>query len=120
MFSSFANFSFPANATGAGGWDDAFDQANAFVARLNLTEKAMLVTGYLGGPCVGNIAAIPRVNFRGICLQDGPNAIRTADKATVFPAGLTVAASWDKDMFYQRGVAIGEEFRGKGAHIYLG
>ncbi|KAB2576426.1 putative beta-glucosidase G [Lasiodiplodia theobromae] len=108
------------NATGAGGWDDAFDQANAFVARLNLTEKAMLVTGYLGGPCVGNIAAIPRVNFRGICLQDGPNAVRTADKATVFPAGLTVAASWDKDIFYQRGVAIGEEFRGKGAHVYLG
>jgi hypothetical protein len=34
-----------------------------------------MVTGQ-AGPCVGNIVAIPRLNFSGLCLQDGPLAIR--------------------------------------------
>ena len=84
-----------------------------------MTEKAYLVTG-VTGPCVGSIAPIPRLGFGGLCLQDGPLAIRVADYASVFPAGITVAASWDKDLIYQRGVAMAEEFRGKGAHIALG
>lgn len=78
-----------------------------------------MVTGY-PGPCVGNILAIPRLNFPGLCLQDGPLAIRVADYASVFAAGVSVAASWDRTLMYQRGLAMGEEFRGKGAHIFLG
>ena len=68
-----------------------------------------MVTG-VDGPCVGSIAPIPRLGFGGLCLQDGPLAIRQADYASVFPAGLTAAASWDKDLIYQRGAAIGQEF----------
>lgn len=78
-----------------------------------------MVTGQLG-PCTGNIVAIPRLNFPGICLMDGPLAIRIANYASVFPAGVTAAASWDKDILYERGYAMGQEFKGKGAHIYLG
>lgn len=72
------------------------------------------------GPCVGNIAPIPRLNFTGLCLQDGPLAIRQAVYASVFPAGLSAAASWDRDLVHQRGVFMGEEFKGKGAHVALG
>ncbi|KAE8548904.1 hypothetical protein TMatcc_010233 [Talaromyces marneffei ATCC 18224] len=50
------------NATGAGDWHAAFLRATAAVAELNITEKAFLVTG-VTGPCVGNIAAIPRIGF---------------------------------------------------------
>ena len=39
---------------------------------------------------------------------------------SVFSAGVSAAATWDKDIMYERGHAMGEEFRGKGAHIYLG
>ncbi|KAJ9634217.1 hypothetical protein H2199_009101 [Coniosporium tulheliwenetii] len=42
-----------------------------------------------------------------------------ATYASVFPAGLTAAASWDKGLIHQRGVYLGEEFRGKGAHVAL-
>lgn len=77
-----------------------------------------MVTG-VRGPCVGNIAPIPRVNFNGLCLQDGPAAIRVADYASVFPAGITTASTWDKTLFYQRAAAMGQEFKDKGAHVIL-
>lgn len=108
-----------ANATGSGGWHAAFLRASSAVAELNITEKAFLVTG-VTGPCVGNIAAIPRIGFNGLCLQDGPLAIREVSYASVFPAGVSVAATWDRDLLYQRGVQMAAEFRGKGAHVALG
>jgi beta-glucosidase len=37
-----------------------------------------------------------------------------------FPAGITVGSTWSKDLMRRRGVAIGEEFRGKGVNIHLG
>jgi beta-glucosidase len=78
-----------------------------------------MVTG-TPGPCVGNIIAIPRLGFQGLCLQDGPLAIRVTDYASVFPAGVSAAASFDRQLIYERGLAMGAEFRGKGAHIQLG
>jgi len=34
-----------ANITGAGGWDDALQQANSFMSKLALEKKANMVTG---------------------------------------------------------------------------
>lgn len=107
-----------ANATGKG-WEAAFAQASDFVSQLTLEEKQWLVTG-TEGPCVGNIGSIPRLGFEGLCLQDGPLAIRVADYASVFPAGITVAASWDRELAYTRGRDLGVEFKAKGAHVILG
>lgn len=107
------------NITGAGGWTDALGRARDFVNQLSLQEKVYVVTG-VPGPCVGNIPPIPRLSFNGLCLQDGPLAIRQATYASVFSAGLSVAASWDKDLAYQRAAALGSEFKGKGAHVALG
>lgn len=67
-----------------------------------------------------NISPIPRMGFKGLCLQDGPMTLRQADYVSVFPAGLTAAASWDRNLILTRGVYLGEEFKAKGAHIYLG
>jgi beta-glucosidase len=77
-----------------------------------------MVTGQ-AGPCVGNIVAIPRLGFQGLCLQDGPLAIRVADYASVFSAGVSAGASWDRAMMHERGLAMGQEFKAKGAHIAL-
>ncbi|KAF2865476.1 avenacinase [Massariosphaeria phaeospora] len=112
------------NITGAGGWEPALEKARAFVAELTLEEKADMVTVLINagtpGPCVGNIAPIPRLNFSGLCLQDGPLAIRQAVLASVFPAQLTVAAAWDRTYAHQRGVYMADEFKGKGSQIALG
>lgn len=77
-----------------------------------------MVTG-APGPCVGNIYPIPRLNFSGLCLQDGPLSIRVADYASTFEAGVTAASSWDRKLLYERAYAMGEEFKGKGAQIAL-
>jgi beta-glucosidase len=95
------------------------EKAKAFVAQLTIEEKADMVTGQ-AGPCVGNIVAIPRLGFPGLCLHDGPLGIRVADYASVFSAGVSAGATWDKDILYERGHAMGAEFRAKGAHVFLG
>ncbi|KAJ9143384.1 Beta-glucosidase 2 [Pleurostoma richardsiae] len=105
--------------SGAGGWEAALAKAQAFLAELTLEEKAGMTTG-MPGPCVGNIVPIPRLGFPGLCLQDGPLSIRVADYASVFPAGVSIAASWDRALMYERAFAMGSEFRAKGAQIALG
>lgn len=101
-------------------WESASKKAAAFVAELDLAEKAGIVTGNISGSCDGNINPIERVGFPGLCLSDGPLGVRPADLVSVFPAGLTAAASWDRDLIYQRAVFLGSEFREKGAHVMLG
>lgn len=105
-------------STGAGGWEAALEKAKAWTAQLTIEEKADMVTGQ-AGPCIGNIVAIPRLGFNGLCLQDGPLAVRVADYASVFSAGVSTGATWDKQLMYERGYAMGEEFRAKGAHVAL-
>ncbi|RDW58265.1 putative beta-glucosidase G [Coleophoma crateriformis] len=107
------------NITGVGGWAEALIKAETFLAQLTLEEKSGIVTGTTG-PCVGNVGPITRLGFKGICIQDGPVAVREADYVSVFPAGITTAASWDRLLMYARGVAIGAEFKGKGAHVATG
>ena len=109
-----------ADAPGARSWEEASALAKTFISQLNLTEKANLVTGSIAGQCPGNISPISRMNFTGLCLMDGPLTVHISDLASVFPAGVTTAATWNKDLMYQRGLALGTEFRGKGAHIMLG
>ena len=103
-------------------WDTATDRARAFVSELWMEEKIVLVTGNsttLQG-CVGNIAPIPRVNFLGLCYMDGPQAVNRADGVSIFPSGVSAGATWDRNLIFRRGVALGEEFRIKGAHVMLG
>ncbi|TID05079.1 putative beta-glucosidase G [Colletotrichum higginsianum] len=109
---------YPSPKINGNGWEDALAKARAFVAELTVEEKADMVTGQ-PGPCVGNIVAVPRLGFQGLCLQDGPLSIRVADYASVFSAGVSAASTWDKDILYERGLAMGKEFKAKGAHVAL-
>ena len=63
---------------------------------------------------------IPRLAFRSLCLQDSPTGVRDTDYNSVFPAGVNVAASWDRKVAYDRGRAMGQEHKGKGVDIQLG
>ncbi|KAK1470419.1 beta-glucosidase [Colletotrichum tamarilloi] len=95
--------------------------ANTLISRLTLEEKVSMITGNSSaGNCIGVIAPIPRLGFKGICMLDGPSAVNRADLVSVFPSGITAAATWDREMIYRRGVAIAEEFKGKGGHVILG
>ncbi|KAH8883723.1 hypothetical protein GQ53DRAFT_846730 [Thozetella sp. PMI_491] len=97
---------------------DVMATTNEFISKLTLEEKARLVDGS-DGPCGGNVAPIPRVNFKGICLQDSPLGVRETDYITIFPAGITAGASFDRHMIRKRGILMAKEFRAKGINIAL-
>ncbi|KAK6430127.1 hypothetical protein LTR95_013724 [Oleoguttula sp. CCFEE 5521] len=107
---------------GLGDWADAYSQAEAFVSKLTLLEKVNLTTGvgWEGEKCVGNNGAIPRLGFKALCMQDSPLGVRFADFVSAFPAQLSVASTWSRDLFYQRGNAMGSEHRDKGVDVQLG
>ena len=103
-------------------WDAAYVLARTASAKLTFLQKITLTTGtgLTLGPCSGNvISAIPSLNFTYFCLQDGPVGLRGVDKVTVFPAGVTTASTWDRELMYLRSRAMGVENRIKGVNIAL-
>ena len=74
------------------------------------------------GGCVGQIAPINNgnVNFKGMCLQDGPAGVRYARGTGIsWQANLNLAASFNKDLMYEVGKAQGEENKEKGINTFL-
>ncbi|KAI1178126.1 beta-glucosidase M [Nemania sp. FL0916] len=113
---------------GTGAWADAYNKAVKFVNQLTIEEKASLAsgvtsstgtTGTLNG-CSGNIAAIERMNFTGLCLTDAGQGVRATDFVSGYPSGIHVGASWNKALARSRAESMGMEFRVKGANIALG
>ncbi|TFK51081.1 beta-glucosidase [Heliocybe sulcata] len=103
-------------------WDGAYAKAEAAVANLSLSDKVVLTSGkgFFFSSCTGSIGSIDKINFPGICLQDSALGVRSTQDNSAFPAGITVAATWNRTLMYQRGVAMGQEFRGKGVNVQLG
>ncbi|KAJ7916872.1 beta-glucosidase [Mycena leptocephala] len=90
-------------------WAAAYVKATAAVQKMSLQDKVNLATGH----CVGNTPAIASISFPGLCLEDSPVGVRDADLVSVFPA-------FNRTLMNQRGVAMGQEFKGKGVHVGLG
>ena len=89
---------------------------------MSVVEKVNITTGtgWSQDLCVGNTAPAIHARFPALCLQDGPLSIRFADHITAFPAGITVGATWNKNLMYERGRAQGLEARRKGVNVLLG
>jgi beta-glucosidase len=64
---------------------------------------------------VGDTTAVPRLGIPSICFQDGPAGMRPVKNVTGFPTGINTAATFSRRLMRARGVALGEEFRIKGA-----
>ncbi|KAI0851140.1 glycoside hydrolase family 3 protein [Daldinia vernicosa] len=109
------------NGTGLGDWADSYSKARALVAQLTLEEKVNLTGGVeVNSSCSGIILPIERVNFTGLCLSDAGNGVRTTNFASSWASGLSVGASWNRELAYKRAVGMAGEFRAKGVHIALG
>lgn len=103
-------------------WQVSYDKARKLVERMSLPEKVNITTGtgWAQDLCVGNTAPAVNVGFPALCLQDGPLGIRFADHITSFPAGITVGATWNRDLMRRRGAAHARQARLKGVHVLLG
>ncbi|KAI1380130.1 glycoside hydrolase family 3 protein [Hypoxylon crocopeplum] len=109
------------NGTGSGDWADAYSKAQALVAQMTLEEKVNLTGGIdADSSCSGIIPAIERLNFTGLCLSDAGNGVRTTNFASSWASGISVGASWNRELAHKRAVGMAGEFRAKGVHIALG
>lgn len=98
------------------------------IAQMTLKEKASLCSGenfwYLKG--------IERLGIPSIMVTDGPHGLRkTASEssqigitntvpATCFPTASALAATWNRDLVFQVGQALGEECRQEKVGVILG
>ena len=98
------------------------------IDKMTLEEKASL--------CVGkdywHTKEIEKLNIPSIMMSDGPHGLRVqkekadnlgineSEVATCFPTAATIANSWNKDLVYEMGKALGEEACFEGVNIVLG
>jgi beta-glucosidase len=96
----------------------------SLIKQMTLEEKVLL----LAGKDFFHTNAIERLGIPSIKVTDGPHGDRTIDDAdpkrtipaTCFPTAVAMAATWNPDLIYRVGVALGEETRARGCAILLG
>ncbi|KAL3496280.1 glycosyl hydrolase family 3 N terminal domain-containing protein [Aspergillus germanicus] len=104
-----------------GDWRAAIQKAQKLVSQLTLEEKVILAAGYPSTTgCAGMIAAIERVDFPGLCLQDAGHGVHNTDFVHSWPSNIHIGASWNSDLAYKKALAQGGEFRRKGVNVMLG
>ena len=84
--------------------------------RLTLEEKLDLLSGKNGGETMD----IPRLGIPSLRVIDGPHGVGWGTKATCFPTDISMAASWNTDLVYAVGQALGDETHAAGRHVLLG
>jgi beta-glucosidase len=104
-------------------------QADSILDLLTIEEKIALLHGNSKFSSTG----IPRLSFPELESADGPTGVREelerdsweplnliTDSATFFPAGPALAATWNRDLSFRYGEALGEETRARDKDILLG
>lgn len=112
-------------------WVEPLKEAKSRVATMSHDDKISMMTG-IGWEnynpktwwYVGNIPAVAG-KFSGLNMQDAGNGYRTnledlVGTVTVWPSALSLGATWDRQIVHGTGVALGKEFKGKGANVILG
>ena len=109
-------------ALGASPWPPAARaRAQALVAQLSQDEKLSLMQGTGTGAYAGSLPAIARLGIPALTLEDGPQGVGDGlVHVTAWPSALAAAASWDADLAFRFGKAMGEEQFGKGTNVMLG
>lgn len=97
------------------------------VQNMTLDEKASMCSG-------GSYFAtqpIPRLDVPALRMSDGPSGIRKQEgnqdllglaesvPAICYPAAVTQACTFNRELIYQMGAALGEECRAQGVHVLL-
>ncbi len=103
-------------------WKESYAKAAKLVNQMTLVEKVNITTGvgFMMGMCLGNTGEVERLGFPSLCLHDGPLGLRKVENITAWPAGITVGATWNKKLMYERGRGHAFEAKKKGINVILG
>lgn len=86
---------------------------NDLISQMTLEEKIEL----LGGTGFDS-KSIDRLGIPAIKMADGPVGVRW-DSSTAFPVSIAMAATWNTDLIYEVGHALGREVKLKGRDMLL-
>ncbi|PPQ71098.1 hypothetical protein CVT24_009849 [Panaeolus cyanescens] len=92
----------------------------ATLAKLTIPQKIKLLTG-LGW---WSTEPVPEAGIPSIRMSDGPNGVRGGQffngvPSSCFPSSTGLGSSFDEDLAWKVGEALGEEARAKSTHILL-
>jgi len=85
------------------------------LGEMTLEEKL----DYIGGVNAMSIRPVPRLGLPEIRMSDGPLGVRQDKPSTRYPAGIALAASWNRDLAQWEGVSIARDCRARGIHVLL-
>ena len=105
------------------------ERIKELVAQMTVEEKA----SFCSGADDWHTETLERLGIPAVMMSDGPHGLRkVADvdeneiwhgqtvKATCYPSGAGLANSWNEDLLFSVGEALGEEAKGEGLSILLG
>lgn len=90
------------------------ERVEKLLEEMTLEEKIDL----LGGTGFAT-NSITRLGIPELKMTDGPLGVRWG-RSSAFPAGISMASTWDTALIHKLGAAIGEEVKGKGRDVILG
>lgn len=91
-------------------------RAQSLLLQMTLDEKL----SYIGGYNDFYIREIKRLGIPAIKMSDGPQGLRNDGKSNAMPCGIMLASTWNKDMAFAYGKALGEDAKARGVHVLLG
>ena len=90
-------------------------RAEALLQKMTIEEKITLI----GGINDFYIRALPRLGLPTLRMSDGPMGVHDYGETTAYPAGISLAASWDPDLAKRVGISMGRDARARGVHFIL-
>jgi len=92
-------------------------RARELVGQMTLDEKI----DYLSGETSFSLRPVERLGIPRVLLADGPQGIRNhCEHSTLFPSGILLASTWNRDMALRYGCSLGDDARARGVGILLG
>ena len=96
--------------------DQHIRQAKETVSRMTLEEKLSYVSGWPEF----YLRPLDRFGIPTLKTTDGPQGVRDGSKSTLYPSGICLAASWNRDLLYKVGVQLGQDTKAHDAQFLLG
>ncbi len=91
-------------------------RAALLVEKMTLEEKCLLITGQDDG---FHTAAVERLGIPSVRMADGPQGVRNKTTSTYYPCGISLAASFNREVANGVGTGIGWDASARGVRIML-
>jgi beta-glucosidase len=112
------------SAHGQQGSNNVEQRVNNILAQMTLDEKLSYIGGTYSSTTYGvfNIRGIPRLGLPEIDMCNGPLGIQSliGQASTRYPAGLALAATWNRQRALLRGLQMGRDGRARAFYVDLG